>query len=69
MFLLCCCILMERIFWLTPNEVPNRVLTAHIARCATEAQYIVRVGGCLAVVDQWQSTSSPSQMSPGFNSW
>ena len=23
-------ILMERIFWLTPNGVPNRALTAHI---------------------------------------
>ena len=29
---------------------------------------IVRVGGCLAVVAQWQSTGGSSQRCPGFDS-
>ena len=29
---------------------------------------IVRAGGCLTVVAQWQSTGSSSQRCPGFNS-
>ena len=40
---------------------------------ATEPQQdiyrIVRVGGCLAVVAQWQSNGGSSQRCPGFHSW
>ena len=31
-------------------------------------QRIVRVGGCLAVMTQWQSTGGSSQRCPGFDS-
>ena len=30
---------------------------------------IVRIGGCPAVVAQWQSTGGSSQRCPGFESW
>ena len=67
--------LMERIF----RSTPNGVLTAHtewlpgvrLRHSVPPVQYIqriVRVGGCPAVVAQWQSTGGSSQRCPGFNS-
>ena len=55
----------EGIFWSTSN----RVLTAHVEwlpgvrlrHLVLPVQDIWRVGGCLAVVGQWQSTASSSQ--------
>ena len=58
---------------------PNRVLTAHtewlpgvqLRHSVPPVQYtwrIVRVGGCLAVMAQWQSTGGSSQRFPGFDS-
>ena len=35
---------------------------------AVHIERIVRVGGCLAVMAQWQSTGSSSQKCPGFDS-
>ena len=58
---------------------PKRVLTAHtewllgvqLRHLVPPVQYIkriVRVGGCPAVVVQWQSSGSSTKRCPGFNS-
>ena len=67
--------LTDRIF----RSTPNGVLTAHtewlsgvrLRHSVPPVQYIWRivgVGGCPAVVAQWQSTGSSSQRCPGFDS-
>ena len=51
------------------RQLPGVEPRTHLAWAASTLQLShVRIGGCPAIVAQWQSTGGSSQMCPGFNS-